>query len=92
MATLTIGIVAFAFLLPTVIIPVTLSMMQSGSCTDYGCAQSVFSKCSVGQSAGDSKLLDSMTRGMQGLLCMMGLDDGGTKVSVSANPVTLNKV
>ena len=92
MATITIGIVAFAFLLPTVIIPVTLSMMQTGSCTDYDCAQSVFNKCGAYQSSGDSNLLDSMTRGMQGMLCMMGLDDGGTKVSVSASPITLNKV
>jgi hypothetical protein len=92
MASISIGIVAFAFLLPVVIIPATLSMMNAGSCTDYGCAQSTFSKCGVYQSSGDSNLLDSMKKGMQGMMCMMGLDDGGTKVSVSASPITLNKV
>jgi hypothetical protein len=92
MAAISIGIVTFAFLLPTVIIPVTLSMMQASSCTDYDCAQSIFSKCGAYQSSGESNLLDSMAKGMHGLMCMMGLDDGRTRVSVSASPITLNKV
>lgn len=91
MAAVTIGIVTFAFLLPTVIMPVTFSLLRTGSCTDYGCAQSTFTKCGAYQSSGDSNFLDSMTKSMQGMMCIMGID-GGTKVSASASPITLNKV
>ncbi len=92
MAAITLGIVAFAFLLPIVIMPVALSLMRAGNCTDYGCAQSLYSKCGAYQTSGDSaNLLDSMVRGIQGMACMMGMDDG-TKTSAAANPVTLNKV
>jgi hypothetical protein len=91
MAAVTSGIVAFAFLLPTVIMPVTFSMLHTGNCTDYGCAQSIFTKCGAYQSSGDSNFLDSMTKSMQGMMCMMGIDDG-TKMSTSARPITLNKV
>ena len=91
MAAVTIGIVAFAFLFPTVIMPVAFSMMHTGNCTDYACAQSIFTKCGAYQSSGDSNFLDSMTKSMQGMMCMMGID-GGTKVSASDSPITLNKL
>jgi len=92
MAAIALGIVTIAFLLPTVIIPVSLSLMHAGSCTDYGCAQSMFDKCNAYQTSGNSTdLLDSMSRGMQGMMCIMGIDSGA-KPSAHFSPITLNKV
>jgi hypothetical protein len=91
MAAVTIGIVAFAFLLPTVIMPVTFSILRTGSCTNYDCAQSTFSKCGGYEASSDSNFVDSMTKSMQGMLCIMGID-GETKVSFPNSSITLNKV
>jgi len=91
MTAITLGIVAFAFLIPIVIMPVAMSLLRTGSCTDYGCTQSLYSKCGVYQTSGDSaNVFDSMVRGIKGMACIMGIDSGAKTSTTS--PVTLNKV
>lgn len=77
MMAVTISIIALSYLLPAVIIPMTRNMSQAGACMDYGCAQQIFTRCGSyqGPAAGEGSttFIDSMTKGMQGMLCMMGI-------------------
>lgn len=81
MVAVSLGIIVFSFMIPIVIIPAYLGMTGAGNCAlSSGCAGSTFDKCGAYQSSEDStSLLDSLDRGMRGMLCMMGLDDGNAK-------------
>jgi hypothetical protein len=85
MVAVSLGIITFSYLLPVVIVPMYIKMSYAGSCTNYGCQQDTFSRCGGYQtSGGDSTgFIDSMSRGMKGMLCMLGLDNG-PKVSLVA--------
>ena len=83
MAAVSLGIVGFTYLLPVVIVPMYINMSQS-ACTGLDCAQSAYARCSVYQTSEDSGFIDSMSGGMKGMLCMMGLDGGGAKAAISA--------
>jgi len=90
MSAISIGVISFAYLIPVYVVPVALRVSDSAGCMDYGCANSTFSKCG-GYSTESSNAADSWTRGMKGMMCMMGFDMG-TSVNVSAVQITLNKV
>jgi hypothetical protein len=81
------GIIAFAFLLPIVIIPAYLGVSDASNCAvSSGCAGDTFDKCGAYQSSGDStSFTDSLDRGMKGMLCMMGLD-GNTAKAIAWTP------
>jgi hypothetical protein len=84
MAAVSLGIVSFAYILPVVIVPMYISVSQS-ACTGYDCAQNAYARCSVYQTSEGSGFLDSMSGGMNGMLCMMGLD-GGAKAVIYVKP------
>ena len=55
----------------------TLALGVSGAsrCTNYGCASSTFNKCGgYSTSESDSNSAELWTKGMHGMLCMMGLE------------------
>lgn len=92
MTAISLGIVMFAYMIPVYIVPVALGVSKVASCTDYGCANSTFSKCGgFSSSEGDSNFMGSWTRGMQGMLCMFGLNTGAS-VNAFAGQITLNKM
>jgi hypothetical protein len=92
MTAVSLGIIMFAYMVPIVIIPVALKVSDSGSCTDYDCANSRFSKCGgFAAESESSNFGDSWTNGMHGMMCLMGLDTGSS-VNVFAGQITLNKV
>lgn len=98
MVAVSLGIIVFSFMIPIVIIPAYLGVSGAGNCAlSSGCAGSTFDKCGAYQSSGESTtLLDSLDRGMKGMLCMMGLDGGSAKAIMwsewSTVPITLNKI
>lgn len=90
MTAISLGIIIFAFLIPVYVVPAALAVSEATNCTDYGCANAAFSKCG-GFSASEegSNFMSSWTRGMKGMMCMMGIDMGS---SVNAfSQITLNK-
>jgi hypothetical protein len=93
MTSISLGIIVFAYMIPVYVVPVALGVSQAAGCTDYGCANSTFSKCGgFSSSEGDStNFMGSWTRGMQGMLCMIGLDTGAS-INAFAAQITLNKV
>jgi hypothetical protein len=92
MTAISLGIIVFAYMIPVYVVPVALGVSQVAGCTDYGCANSTFSKCGgFSSSEGGSNFMESWTRGMQGMLCMIGLDTGAS-VNAFAVQITLNKV
>ena len=92
MTAVSMGIIMFAYVIPIFVVPVALRVSEAASCTDYGCANAMFTKCGGFSSEGDSSnFMNSWTKGMQGMMCMMGLD-AGTSVNASAGQITLNKV
>ena len=87
MTAVSLGIIIVAFMVPVFVVPVALGVSEAASCTDYGCANAMFTGCG-GFAQGDSTdFMGSWTRGMEGMLCMIGLDTG-----VSLNAFTINKV
>lgn len=98
MLAVSMGIISFSFLLPLVIIPAYLNMSGATSCaTSVGCSQESYSRCGAYQTSGDpSSFTDSIGRGMKGMLCLMGFDNGDAKITsplVSrSGHITLNKV
>ncbi|HKX81389.1 MAG TPA: hypothetical protein VJL54_03965 [Nitrososphaera sp.] len=92
------GIIVVAFMLPTVIIPAAIGVSTASDCAiSSGCAGETYDKCGAYQTSGDStSFIDSMGRGMRGMLCMMGLDGSSSNAVVlpglPASPVTLNKI
>lgn len=77
-----LGIISFAFLLPTVIIPAYLKISGASNCAiSTGCAGDTYGKCGAYQSSGSS-FGESLGRGMKGMLCMMGLGQGSAGVNV----------
>lgn len=98
MMAVSLGIIIFSFLLPIVIIPAYLNLSAASGCaTSTGCAEDRYSKCGAYQSSGDSSsFFDSVGRGMKGMLCIMGLDNGDAKFTSAfvsnSDPSTLNKV
>ena len=92
MTSISLGIIIFAFMIPVYVVPVALRVSNVAGCMDYGCANSTFSKCGGFSTEGSSaNFMDSWTRGMKGMLCMVGLETGAS-VNVSAVYITLNKV
>lgn len=92
MTAVSMGIIMFAYVVPIFVVPVALGVSEAASCTDYGCANETFSNCG-GFSSGDdsSNFADSWTRGMRGMMCMIGLDTGAS-VNAFSGQITLNKV
>ena len=92
MTAISLGIIMFAYMIPVFVVPVALGVSDAASCTDYGCANATFSKCG-GFSAEDnsSDFMGSWTRGMEGMMCMLGLDTGAAS-NTSAGQITFNKV
>ncbi|HEY7734807.1 MAG TPA: hypothetical protein VIB07_08450 [Nitrososphaera sp.] len=91
-----LGIIGLASLIPTVIIPSFFSVSNASNCaSSLGCSQDTFSRCGAYESSGNStSLIDSMGRGMKGMMCMLGLDRSTELVlfySSDSIPVTLNK-
>ena len=78
MAAVSLGIIAFSFLIPLVIIPAVIGVSTASNCAvSTGCAGDTYDKCGAYQSSGESNsFTDSLDRGMKGMLCMMGLNDG----------------
>ncbi|HEY3094912.1 MAG TPA: hypothetical protein VGJ42_04040 [Nitrososphaera sp.] len=93
MTAISLGILVFAYMIPVYVVPVALGLSHVAGCTDYGCANSTFSKCGgFSSSEGDStSFIGSWTRGMRGMLCMIGLDTSAS-LNASAVQITLNKV
>ncbi len=98
MMAVSLGIIAFSFLLPLVIIPAYLGVSSASDCAiSTGCSQDTFSKCGAYSSTGEStSFIDSMSRGMRGMLCMMGLDSGTAEFIIDDEngslAATLNKI
>jgi hypothetical protein len=92
MTAISFGIIVFAYMIPVFVVPVALGVSDAASCTDYGCANAMFSKCG-GFSTEDnsSDFMGSWTRGMEGMMCMLGFDTGASS-NTSAGQITLNKV
>lgn len=92
-----LGIIGLASLIPTVIIPSIFSVSNASNCaSSLGCSQDTFSRCGAYKSSGNStSLIDSMGRGMKGMMCMLGLDDQRTELALvftsDSIPITLNK-
>jgi hypothetical protein len=77
-----LGIITFSFLLPIVIIPSYLKISGASGCAiSAGCAGDTYSKCGAYESSGSS-FGESLGRGMKGMLCMMGLDQGRAGISL----------
>lgn len=70
--TVSFGILMFSFLIPAVIIPTYMQITEAGSCTDYGCAQDMFTRCNSVM-AGSDDFVGTWTKGMEGMFCMMGV-------------------
>jgi hypothetical protein len=91
-----LGIIGLASLIPTVIIPSFFSVSNASSCaSSLGCSQDTFNRCGAYESSGNStSLIDSMGRGMKGMMCMLGLDQSTELVLFYGSdfiPITLNK-
>ncbi len=91
-----LGIIGLASLIPTVIIPSFFSVSNASNCaSSLGCSQDTFNRCGAYESSGNSSsLIDSMGRGMKGMMCMLGLDQSTEFVLFYASdsiPITLNK-
>lgn len=94
MTAISLGIIMFAYMIPVFVIPVALGVSEITNCTDYGCTSSAFTKCggfSSSSSEDSSSSFDSWTRGMKGMLCLIGLDMG-TSANTFAGQIILNKV
>jgi hypothetical protein len=93
MSAVSIGIIMFAYMVPVYVVPVALRVSDAAGCMDYGCASSTFSECGGYSTteAGSSGGLDTWMNGMEGMLCMMGLNTGGASINTSAVQITLNK-
>lgn len=91
MTAISLGIIMFGYMIPVYVVPVALGVSEVAGCTDYGCANSTFSRCG-GFSTWEKESSDfvgSWTKGMEGMMCMIGLDTGS---SVNAfSQITLNK-
>ena len=65
----------FAYLIPVLVVPLALGVSGASRCTNYGCASSTFNKCGgYSTSESDSNSAELWTKGMHGMLCMMGLE------------------
>jgi hypothetical protein len=94
MTAISLGIIIFVYMIPVYVIPVALGVSGAASCTDYGCANSTFSKCggySSSSQAGSENSMDIWTKGMAGMLCMIGIKTSAS-VNIFADQITLNKV
>lgn len=92
MTAISFGIIMFAYMIPVYVVPVALGISEVASCTDYGCANAAFTRCGGFSSEGDSSnVMDSWIKGMEGMLCMIGLNTGAS-VNIFAGQITLNKV
>ena len=91
MTAISLGIIIFAFMIPVFVVPVALGVSDAASCTDYGCANAMFSKCG-GFSTQDnsSDFAGSWTKGMEGMMCMLGFDTGASS-NTPADQIILNK-
>lgn len=93
MTAISLGIIMFAFIMPVYVVPAALAISEVASCTDYSCANAAFSKCG-GFSSSDqnsSDFMSSWKKGMEGMMCMMGIDTGSS-TDTSKGRITLNKV
>jgi hypothetical protein len=91
-----LGIIGLASLIPTVIIPSFFSVSNASNCaSSLGCSQDTFNRCGAYESSGNStSLIDSMGRGMKGMMCMLGLDQSTELVLFYGSDfisITLNK-
>lgn len=78
MTAISMGIIMFAYVIPIFIIPVALGVSETARCTDYGCANAMFARCGGFSPEGESSFADSWTKGMRGMMCMVGLDAGAS--------------
>lgn len=91
MTAVSMGIIIFAYVIPIFIVPVALGVSDAASCTDYGCANAMFTQCGGFSSGGESSnFMHTWTKGMQGMMCMVGLD-AGTSVNAFSGQIPLNK-
>src|SRR5687767_8984601 len=66
MTAISMGIIMFAYMIPVFVVPVALGVSEAASCTDYGCANAMFTKCGGFSAEGDSSdFMDSWARGME---------------------------
>ncbi len=92
MTAISLGIIMFAHMIPVFVVPVALGVSEAASCTDYGCAYAMFSKCGGFSTADNSSdFMGSWTKGMEGMMCMLGFDTGAS-LDTSTGQITLNKV
>ena len=98
MTCVSLGIIVMSFMLPLYIIPAYLGVSNASNCAiSSSCAGESFNKCGAYQASGDSaSFSDSLDKGMKGMLCMMGLDGVGAKVTLGSwtesATATLNKI
>jgi hypothetical protein len=91
MTAISLGIIMFGYMIPVYVVPVAIGVSEVAGCTDYGCANSTFSRCGGFSTSEEesSDFVGSWTKGMEGMMCMIGLDTGS---SVNAfSQITLNK-
>jgi hypothetical protein len=91
LSAISIGALMFAYMVPVYVVPVALKVSNAAGCMDYGCANDTFGKCGgYSTESESSNAADSWTRGMKGMMCMMGLDMGAS-INAPAVQITLNK-
>jgi hypothetical protein len=92
MTAISLSIVMSAYVIPVYVVPAAIAMSQLTSCTSYGCANTVFTRCGgFSTSEQESDFMSSWTKGMEGMMCMMGIGDGSPG-NASGAQITLNKV
>lgn len=93
MAAISLGIVTIAFLVPAVIIPTYSGVAQASDCAvSPNCAKDTFSRCGAYQSNGEPSFGDSLSRGLKGMICMLGLDDRPKFSYAITNKITLHHI
>jgi hypothetical protein len=91
MSAISVGLIIFAYIIPIFVVPVAIAASGRAGCTDYDCAGATFAKCGGYSNKESSDLVDSWTSGMEGMMCLMGIEKG-TSVNAFTGQITLNKV
>ena len=93
MTAISLGVIMFAYMIPVYVVPVAIGVSDVAGCTDYGCANSTFSKCggfSTPEKGESPNFMSSWTRGMEGMMCMVGIDKGSS-LNAFTGQIILNK-
>lgn len=90
MTALSLGIVTSSYVIPVYVVPAAINMSQLTSCTSQGCANAAFTKCGgFSTNEQESDFMSSWTKGMEGMMCMMGIGDG-SPASAAVKQISLD--